>query len=83
MDKTTQDKKPHPHKTPLQNTPNTNHHGKTTQNKPQIPNKALRGQKPGKIQDGVHSKFRWLQSSIINDMMNGKLYVYIQLQKDI
>ena len=64
---------------PLQNTPNTNHHGKTTQNKPQIPNKAPRGQKPGKFQDGVHFKFRWLQSSIIN-MMNGKLYVYIQLQ---
>ena len=41
--------------------------------------KAPRRQKPGKIQDGVHFKFRWLQSSIIN-MMNGKLYVYIQLQ---
>ena len=52
---------------------------KTTQNKLQILNKAHRGQKPGKIQDGFHFKFRWLQSSIIN-MMNGKLYVYIQLQ---
>ena len=59
----------------LQNTPNTNHHGKTTQ----IPNNAPRGQKSGEIQDGVHFKFRWLQSSIIN-MMSGKLYVYIQLQ---
>ena len=56
--------------------PNTNHHSKTTQNKPQIPNKTPRGQKPGKIQDGVHFLVSWLQSS----MMNGMLYVYIQLQ---
>ena len=72
-------KTPPPSQNPVQNNPNINHHRKTTQNKPQTPNKAPRGQKPGKILDGVHFKFRWLQSSISN-MMNGKLYVYIQLQ---
>ena len=71
---------PLPAQNSLQNTPNADHHGKTTQNKPQIPNKVPSGQKPGKIQNGGHFKFRWLQSSIINDMMNCKLYVYIQLQ---
>ena len=78
-DKTTTDNPPPPppHPTRQNPPPAQNPPTKHPERKPPRQN-----QKPKtwKIQDGVHFKFGWLQSSISNDMINVKLYVYIQLQ---
>ena len=70
---------PHPHKTPYRTPRTQTTTAKPPRKNPRSPTKHPEDKTPGKIQGGVHFKFRWLQSSIIN-MMNGKLYVYIQLQ---
>ena len=68
----------HPHKTPYKTPQTQTTTAKITQNKPQIPNKAPQGQNLAK------SKMAFILNSddfrALLLMLNGKLYVYIQLQ---